>query len=731
MGSPAVARCAALVLTFATLLGGCDEVLGFDKYSIRSQPVGAANSTIECTTHSQCQQQQTADGRLFPNDYCHNHRCVSVRSNDCETVLGPAHDDHAILIGSLFAMSDPQHRSQLALERSALLAVEEINDAGGVALDLSGDSRPLALVLCDSLGDLPGAARHLIDDLGVSAIVGPDRSQDTLDLANQVSIEAGVLLISPSAQAASVAELPDHDLNWVMVPNDVQRMPLMAARVSALEAQLKVERPGRALRLGILLRDDALSEGARSALSSFLWNGEPVGKPSAYSGHARVDSYAPSGEGLEALVKQHASFASDVIVLMGAAETISMIIGPLEQSWLSSEKPHYVISDFSKLPELIELVRGDDDLRKRITGIGVRPTAEAEPNQAAFEHAYEGRFGADDSALGGVSQAYDAVYALTLAYSGARQASPRGEELARGLRMLYGGANTYSLGPAELTSAQQALLRGHSIRALGSLSPLRWDERGALQDGWLEVFCIAAMGGEPRFASSGLSYDIASGQARGMIEPCPSDAIAPAAAPAHVNDAAPAATTCVPPCMSTDVAQDAGTANSSADAPSTDETSRAPATGSEPSVRSLACGSEPCGANINEYCCLSLDTRAATCESVPSDCDYEFSCVRTADCSPGERCCENAGKASCIPASEVCSGAQFECTSARDCLNGQQCCSHVSPDGTAYVATRCEAACNSADSSWSLCQLPTDCPSGSTCRDSNYLPNLRVCNVVR
>lgn len=712
---------------FAALSSGCDRALGLQEFSLDEPADASAMGAPECMTHAQCREEHPDGGTLFQNDYCHAGRCTSLRSDDCETITGPADNSRAVLIGSLFATSGAQRQTNLARQRSAVLAVEQINAAGGVKTSLTSAPRPLALVSCDTVRNLTRAARHLIDDLGVSAIVGPNTSQDTLDLARQISIEAGTLLVSPTAQAASIADLLDRDLSWLMVPSDAQRMPLMASRINALEDQLKQERTGRPLRLGIVLRDDVLSQGARSGLSSLHWNGAPVTGAGALGDNLRVDSYAPSGEGLAALVEEYVVFAPDVIVMVGTAETVSLIMGPLERDWLARVRPHYVVTDSSKVPELIELVRDNDDLRARVTGIGVLPTAESAPNLAAFASAYAQRFGAEHGSVFGTGQAYDAVYALTLAYSavGPAAAPARGEDLARGLRSLYGGANTLALRPADLTTAQDALLRGQAIRALGSFSPLRWDERGALLEGTVEVFCLAAAGGEPAFASSGLSYDVATGRARGMFSPCTSDASA-AAQNAASAEPAGASNPSVP-----GGSAEAGAPGAMPEAPAAGaDGTPAPAADPGSFARYLACGAELCGANANDYCCISQTTGAASCEVEPRICTYEFHCVRNADCRADEQCCEQGGKASCIPAGQACPGATFGCTSLRDCPIGLQCCSQLTPDKNAYAATSCQAACDEPDNSSPLCEISLDCPPGTVCRVSNYLPNLHVCDAL-
>lgn len=719
-------------LLWAAALGGCEQVLGLGEYLVPAVEAAADGGELFCKTHSDCQSASAPDSGAPSSDYCHAGRCVALLSLDCETVTGPAHDKRALLIGSLFSISGAQRQTNLARQQSAMLAVEEINAAGGVRFPAADDLRPLALVSCDAGRDLSRASHHLIDELGVNAIVGPNTSQDTLDLATQLSIASRTLLVSPTAQAASIADLLDRDLSWVMVPSDLQRAPLLLTRIRGLELQLRAERPERPLRLGVVLRDDVLAQGARAALSNLDWNGQPV----AAGADLRIDSYAPTGAQIAALVTEYVTFAPDVIVLVGTAETVSQFMAPLERAWKAddTQRPHYVVTDSSKVPELLELVRDNPDLRARVTGIGVQPTPEAAPNQAAFARAYARRYGEDHGSIFGTGQAYDTVYALALAYTRVAHAPARGDELAWGMRGLYGGMATFTLQAPSLQAAQEELLRGRAIRALGSFAPLRWDDRGALVEGSVEVFCLAADGGEPVFKSSGLSYDVASAETLGVFKPCEGAASATASAQRAPERAAAPAAGCGSEC-----APDAGPAAASGDdaqpampmemAPPAQPMEAPMPSAPQPIARNLACGTTPCGSNANEYCCISGPVSLASCETEPRACTYEFRCSRDADCRGQERCCETNGRARCIPADEACDGAQFECTSARDCPTGNQCCSHLNSEQTGYAATRCEPTCEGVNSS-PLCDVPLDCAPGMVCRVSNFLPNLHVCDAL-
>ena len=80
---------------------------------------------------------------------------------------------------------------------------------------------------CDESTNLLRAGGHLVNDLHVPAIVGPNTSQDTLDVSTKVTVPGGTVVMSPTGVASSIAALTDNDLTWLMVPSDVQRAPLM------------------------------------------------------------------------------------------------------------------------------------------------------------------------------------------------------------------------------------------------------------------------------------------------------------------------------------------------------------------------------------------------------------------------------------------------------------------------------------------------------------------------
>jgi branched-chain amino acid transport system substrate-binding protein len=129
---------------------------------------------------------------------------------------GPDPQAQTIRIGMLTELADLWEQFGLPFERSAQLAIDEINSSGGVL------GRQLQLV---SLHAAPDAAMVTANaatliDTGVVAIIGPAFSEIYIDVAKQVTIPGGMLLISPSVTSPAVSELPGQGLTWRTIASD-------------------------------------------------------------------------------------------------------------------------------------------------------------------------------------------------------------------------------------------------------------------------------------------------------------------------------------------------------------------------------------------------------------------------------------------------------------------------------------------------------------------------------
>jgi ABC-type branched-subunit amino acid transport system substrate-binding protein len=576
----------AFALTLG-MLAGCNSIVGLDKIEVGQDPTetagagsggrtnpnggtaGASGGDFseggtgniveaqggeagspeppECTTNQECTDAFSNDamgeggaaaatipGACIQKPHAH---CVKLLSEDCEGITGDYTNNRAIFIGSLFQTKGSTAATNINRQQAASLGVEQINKpAGGIPINsTSANARPLVMVSCDAFTNLVRAATHLVTDLHVPAIVGPNTSQDTLDVSTKVTVAGGTVVMSPSGVASSIANLSDNDLTWLMVPSDVQRAPLMIDQINALEADVNGGDTSKTVKLGVVYRDDALGQGTRDALSSLTINKKPLNAAPNQNGAVQIDPYNGADANQDAIVTKYTTtFLPDIIVLAGTAEAITKVMVPIEAAWAlknpSLPPPQYVVIDSTKGPELLTAVTGNDSLRTRVRGTGITsgpPTsgspADNTPADAflKFQLAYSARYNGAAATTAGMGPAHDAAYAIGLALAATRTQEVSGASVALGLRKLAGGATVLEVNSSNVLPAMQKLGAGEKISAVGTFGMLDWDVNGAVKGGTLEIWCIGSAAGKPVYGSSTLTYDIMTKKRLGEYQPCP------------------------------------------------------------------------------------------------------------------------------------------------------------------------------------------------------------------
>jgi branched-chain amino acid transport system substrate-binding protein len=138
---------------------------------------------------------------------------------------GPAAAE--VKIGFLAGFTGPLKSLAPGMYKGAKLAVKHINDQGGIL-----DGRQLILPsgdsTCSNINAAVDAAAHLVHNENVLAIVGPLCSGAAIAIYNNVTIPAGITVISPSATAPAITSLDDDDLVFRTSPSDVYQGSIMA-----------------------------------------------------------------------------------------------------------------------------------------------------------------------------------------------------------------------------------------------------------------------------------------------------------------------------------------------------------------------------------------------------------------------------------------------------------------------------------------------------------------------
>jgi hypothetical protein len=320
--------------------------------------------------------------------------------------------------------------------------------------------------------------------------------------------------------ASSITALLDDDLTWLMAPSDVQRAVMMIQQIGALEQQLKAERGSSVIKLGVAFRNDALGVGTRTSLNELVLNGKSLVDPINLGNTVRIDPYDPAAANQDAVVAGQVALSPDIIVLAGTAESITRIMLPLEAAWDPDKpRPHYILIDPAKVPELLTAAQ-DDDLRRRIRGTGAVSGPSSKPVFDAFRIEFGVRFPGETATTSGMGPSHDAVFAIAFALAASADEPVTGHAVSRGLRRLAGGDTTVLAQNTQIRSGFQVLAGGGNINAIGTFCPFDWDSNGAVKGGTLEVWCIGRANGKPAFGSSGLTYDLAKGEYSGEFMPC-------------------------------------------------------------------------------------------------------------------------------------------------------------------------------------------------------------------
>jgi len=492
----------------------------------------------ECTTHVDCTQRLTQEaGSATPIiGHCTKPegKCIPLLTEQCARVTGDPLDEDAILLGSI--LSDEFRHSE-----PAILAVEEIDSAvagGGIPrAGNRGKPRPLVLLSCsESATDPLPAARHLIETLRVPGVIGPDIDENALDIVRELigPGTANTALMSPTVLIDDLGALADGQLMWRDVPSGAELAQLAFIAYVDVQMALRAAKPD--FKLGIVYRDDAFGQNAIAQISGRAqFNGKALSDPTN-AAFVRIGKYARGDQAaVSALLAQFKNDPPDMMLLLGGVESITGFMKPLELALggaagagVAMGKPTYLLFESNKVTELLELVDPRKtpgvrpDLRSRIWGTGLAPTASAQPVYDGFQLAFANRFGHNPDGTG-MGPAYDAVYAFASALAATASEPPSGASVAAGLSSMSTaapGAAALRVGRLDALQILSSFSTGPNPSVLGTFNELKWHPNGDYVGGRAEIWCLGVANGSPYFASGKVSMDLQTRMVTGTRKPC-------------------------------------------------------------------------------------------------------------------------------------------------------------------------------------------------------------------
>lgn len=455
-----------------------------------------------CTQNTDC----STDQRCGPDNIC-----LELLSTECQHLQYPEDDfdrNDIVFLGSIMPTGGAFEDLVQPLENAVQLAVEDFNDN----TTLQGD-RQIAWVACDSTTGTDAAtaaATHLTTNVGVPAIVGPVFSESVLAVAQDVTIDNEVFIITPTATATSITELDDANLVWRTISPDTYQANGIIDRM--LERRAEAEDTNLA-RMLVLAKDDAYGTGLLGAIQTPLENGlggveihfATYENPAIFdSQEDLLASYGATIAGAFATLPSDYTAREDHftdILFMGTSETQALLYAYFSAlSLIKDPVPlpifhfsHGSVADLERMVDEIGPTPGTGPLvpLKPVIAAnieGFSPIIFDEMNFDAFNIRYRIRFNNED-ALTTAALSYDAAMAILFAMS----TVPGDEDISGPViaaafpRLMDPDGTAISFSGATLgfiEDARNALaVDGGSVDLRGVSGALTWDDAGDLRTG--------------------------------------------------------------------------------------------------------------------------------------------------------------------------------------------------------------------------------------------------------
>lgn len=334
--------------------------------------------------------------------------------------------------------------------KAADLAAAQVNAAAKEAgVDLN-----LTLVTEDTKTDPQGAqeaATKLIESDDVSAIAGPWATGETIAVAENVTVDAGVPIVSPSATNPSITELDDDGLVFRTPPSDA-----LQGRVLA---QVVAKRIGADSAVVTASRNDAYGNALIEEFSK-AWKagGGTVTRNVAYN---------PEAASLDSEAGQIASGNPAGWVVVDYPESWQKM-GPALVRTGKWDPAKTFTADGLRSNDLPAKVG-----RKATEGMGgTAPTSVDAPAGTAFDTLWKKQVGKKRQTYD--AQNFDAVVLIALAAAAGGSSDPA--DIAANLQAVSKGGTKYTF--EQLPEALKAAAAGEDIDYEGASGPIDWDDKG-------------------------------------------------------------------------------------------------------------------------------------------------------------------------------------------------------------------------------------------------------------
>ena len=464
---------AATLAAFALGSTGCSLLVNFNECSDDSECTSGTCSDGICAGPAPC----TKRSDCAEGFYCLSGTCGQLTPTDsqCKGMrLGSSFEEDTLIvpIGGLMPLTGINGPRGEATIDGAELAVRQINQARGLQEGRFG------IITCDTeyvAARAVSAATWMAEEVGVQAFIGAISSSETLDVAAEVCIDAGAVLVSPASTSPAISGLNDSDLIWRTIASDALQAPAMVKLARGLDpAPVKV---------AVVVVNSAYGTGFLQEINN-TWIGLDADLVS--SDNFRSLRYEPPVDGEvsasdittigESLFSGADALEPDVVLLIGSTEGIELVYD-LEQSHVvAGSEPQWILSE--ALQDNLLLDTKFQPYWSRLQGTTFQQVETA--TYQTFRQNYSAEFnGREAKDFPFSDKAFDAAYVIALAFASLEEPlRATGSDLANQIRKMSGGSSKFTLNTTDFNSAGTALNQGQIIDIDGASGTLDFDTRG-------------------------------------------------------------------------------------------------------------------------------------------------------------------------------------------------------------------------------------------------------------
>jgi serine/threonine-protein kinase len=447
-----------------------------------------ARPSVRCTANAQC-------AASDPSSICRKDTgaCTPLKSPDCSELLAETADvenDATIWIGAMIPRHglDGAHTGQVAVNTLDLARRDFVAVSNGVpGVSPMAPSRPIGVIVCDDFDAAATTAHHLVDDVGVPAVIGFGRTKSVLDLTPSLFDAKRVLALAALNTSPILTSVPvaaDGTRFLWRVTSDAAAIASVFSAFATADLHPSLAPKGRSVKAAVVRVSNVATVSTGDAVVSSLRNvGADLATFALDGDHPDRDVLTTSAQIIDS--------EPDYIVTIGGGDTfVPALVVAIERGWPANRKrPRYMaISTGVLVDESIrQLAVASPEVRSRILAAD---TSSKLPANVKLALHYSELFTPKLTPATTFGPPYDAFYLLAYAVVAVGDAPVTGETLTRAIPRFLPPGQPVDIGPASILAVYNTLRAGKNVDLNGTTTTLDYDVATGDAPADLAIYCL-------------------------------------------------------------------------------------------------------------------------------------------------------------------------------------------------------------------------------------------------